>query len=427
MSKVLVVIGAQWGDEGKGKLVDKLAESAQLVCRCQGGNNAGHTVIVDGVEYFFHLVPSGVVNPNTIGIIGNGVVIHLPGLFAEIDENVKKGLKNLEQRIRISPRCHIVCDLHQHIDGIEEEIRGANSIGTTRKGIGPAYSSKVARNGIRVADLLGNWDAFVKRYELLVEYAKRRYNDKLDVDIEADLKTFEVHRERLRPMVDDTLTLIHSHLLNKKTVLVEGAQSCMLDIDFGTYPYVTSSNCSVGGVCTGLGIPPSSIGDVYGVVKAYTTRVGEGCFPTEITESTLAEKLRKVGHEYGVTTGRPRRIGWVDAFAIKYAAMICGYQAIALTKIDILDNLEEVKIGKSYRHKTSGRLESFPASVNDLHGCEVEYETLPGWQASTSNITSWDKLPQGAKNYIEQLETLIGVRIRWIGTGPSRDALIERS
>jgi len=279
-NKVTVVLGAQWGDEGKGKLVDLLATDVDVVCRCQGGNNAGHTVVVNGQEFDFHLLPSGIINAKCKSIIGNGVVVHLPGLFQEIEKNVEKGLADWNSRLVISDRAHLVFDFHQQVDGMQEAEKGHKSLGTTKKGIGPAYSSKANRSGIRVADLVGNFDSFSAKFKDLVTSYQRTFPD-LNVNVDEELKRYQQYAEKVRPLVTDTVEFLDSQLRGNKRVLVEGANAAMLDIDFGTYPFVTSSNCSIGGVCTGLGLPPKRIGDVYGVVKAYTTRVGDGPFPTE--------------------------------------------------------------------------------------------------------------------------------------------------
>ncbi|KAA3677502.1 adenylosuccinate synthase [Paragonimus westermani] len=438
MSNVVVVTGAQWGDEGKGKLVDLLSENANVVCRCQGGNNAGmwsigagfmfsgHTVVRDGQEFFFHLIPSGMVNPGALGIIGNGTVVNLPGLFEEIKEATSKGLLNLEKRLHISDRCHIVFDLHQAVDKLEEEIRGTGSIGTTKKGIGPAYSSKITRNGIRMCDLLGDWENLVKKYTELVKYAERRY-PKLNVNIEDSLEKLKHYRQRLSGMVCDSVTLINKLASDPECmILVEGAQSCMLDVDFGTYPHVTSSNCTIGGVCTGLGLPPAQIGSVYGVVKAYTTRVGSGPFPTELHDS-LGEQLQQIGREWGVTTKRRRRVGWLDTVIVRYAHMINHFTALALTKLDILDGLKEVRIGRAYVDQETGReLPAPPADSTVLNRVTVVYETLPGWSESTRDCTSFDALPEAARQYVLTVERLCGVPIRWIGTGAPRTSMIVR-
>ncbi|CAG10693.1 unnamed protein product, partial [Tetraodon nigroviridis] len=408
-NKVTVVLGAQWGDEGKGKVVDLLATEADLVCRCQGGNNAGHTVVVDGKEYDFHLLPSGIINPKSTSLIGNGVVIHLPGLFEEGDKNEKKGLKGWDKRLIVSDRAHLVFDFHQVVDGLQETERQAQegkTIGTTKKGIGPAYSSKASRTGLRVCDLLADFKDFSLRFKNLVRQYQSMY-PALTVDVDDQLKKLKDYAERLRPMVRDGVYYMYEALHGPpKNILVEGANAALLDIDFGTYPFVTSSNCTVGGVCTGLGIPPLNIGDVFGVSKAYTTRVGIGAFPTEQLNA-VGELLQTRGHEVGVTTGRKRR---------------CG--CIALTKLDILDVLDEIKVGVAY--KLNGkRIPHFPANMDVLHKVEVEYETFPGWKSDTSAARKWNDLPVKAQNYIRFIENHIGVPIKWVGVGKSRECMIQ--
>ncbi|XP_069116579.1 adenylosuccinate synthetase-like [Argopecten irradians] len=322
---VKVVLGSQWGDEGKGKIVDMLAADVEICCRCQGGNNAGHTVVVGDKAYDFHLLPSGIVNKNCTAVIGNGVVIHLPNLFEEIKKNEDKGLTGLKKRLIISTRAHLVFDLHQQVDGMQEQNRGKNLIGTTKKGIGPAYSSKATRNGLRIADLLGDYSYFSEQFSKLVDFYIRQFPElKEVVNVEAELERYKVLREEVRPMVRDTIPYLHKAIIDCKNILIEGAQSNILDIDFGLYPYVTSSNCSVGGICTGLGIPPHVLGDVFGVAKAYLTRVGSGGFPTELT-CDKGQILVDRGHEYGVTTGRRRRVGWLDMVMFRYSNMINGF------------------------------------------------------------------------------------------------------
>ncbi|KAM9708653.1 adenylosuccinate synthetase isozyme 1 [Menidia menidia] len=425
-NKVTVVLGAQWGDEGKGKVVDLLATEADMVCRCQGGNNAGHTVVVDGKEYDFHLLPSGIINSKSISMIGNGVVIHLPGLFEEGDKNDKKGLKGWDKRLIVSDRAHLVFDFHQVVDGLQETERQATegkNIGTTKKGIGPAYSSKASRTGLRVCDLLGDYKDFSTRFKNLVHQYQSMYPS-LTVDVEDQLKKLKEYAERLRPMVRDGVYYMYEALHGApKKILVEGANAALLDIDFGTYPFVTSSNCTVGGVCTGLGIPPLNIGDVFGVAKAYTTRVGIGAFPTEQLNA-VGELLQTRGHEVGVTTGRKRRCGWLDLVIVRYAHMINGFTAIALTKLDILDVLDEIKVGVAY--KLNGkRIPHFPANMDVLHKVEVEYETFPGWKTDTSAARKWNDLPAKAQNYIRFIENHIGVPIKWVGVGKSRECMIQ--
>ncbi|GAB5573213.1 adenylosuccinate synthetase isozyme 1 isoform X1 [Prionailurus iriomotensis] len=384
-SRVTVVLGAQWGDEGKGKVVDLLATDADIISRCQGGNNAGHTVVVDGREYDFHLLPSGIINTKAVSFIGNGVVVHLPGLFEEAEKNEKKGLKDWEKRLIISDRAHLVFDFHQAVDGLQEVQRQAQegkNIGTTRKGIGPAYSSKAARTGLRICDLLSDFDEFSARFKNLAHQHRSMFPT-LEVDVEGQLKRLKGFAERIRPMVRDGVYFMYEALHGTpKKILVEGANAALLDIDFGTYPFVTSSNCTVGGVCTGLGIPPQNIGEVYGVVKAYTTRVGIGAFPTE------------------------------------------QINRLALTKLDILDALDEVKVGVSY--KLNGkRIPYFPANQEILQKVEVEYETLPGWKADTTGARKWEDLPPQAQNYIRFVENHVGVAVKWVGVGKSRDSMIQ--
>uniref|UniRef100_A0AAF6ZFA7 Adenylosuccinate synthetase isozyme 1 n=1 Tax=Bos taurus TaxID=9913 RepID=A0AAF6ZFA7_BOVIN len=403
-SRVTVVLGAQWGDEGKGKVVDLLATDADVVSRCQGGNNAGHTVVVDGKEYDFHLLPSGIINPKAVSFIGNGVVVHLPGLFEEAEKNEKKGLKDWEKRLVISDRAHLVFDFHQAVDGLQEVQRQAQegkNIGTTRKGIGPAYSSKAARTGLRICDLLSDFDEFSSRFKNLARQHQSMFPS-LEVDVEGQLKRLKGFAERIRPMVRDGVYFMYEALHGPpKKILVEGANAALLDIDFGTYPFVTSSNCTVGGVCTGLGIPPQNIGEVYGVVKAYTTRVGIGAFPTEQINE-IGDLLQSRGHEWGVTTGRKRRCGWLDLMILRYAHMVNGFTALALTKLDILDALDEIKVGVAY--KLGGkRIPYFPANQEILQKVEVEYETLPGWKADTTGARKWEDLPPQAQSYIREM------------------------
>uniref|UniRef100_A0A8C6PU82 Adenylosuccinate synthetase n=1 Tax=Nothobranchius furzeri TaxID=105023 RepID=A0A8C6PU82_NOTFU len=401
-NRVTVVLGAQWGDEGKGKVVDLLATEADIVCRCQGGNNAGHTVVVDGKEYDFHLLPSGIINTKSISLIGNGVKCVLTDCFRQI------------------------FDFHQVVDGLQETERQAQegkSIGTTKKGIGPAYSSKASRIGLRVCDLLGDFSDFSTRFKNLVRHYQSMHPS-LTVDTEDQLKKLKDYAERLRPMVRDGVYYMYEALHGPpKRILVEGANAALLDIDFGTYPFVTSSNCTVGGVCTGLGIPPLNIGDVFGVAKAYSTRVGIGAFPTEQLNAA-GELLQTRGHEVGVTTGRKRRCGWLDLVIMRYAHMINGFTAIALTKLDILDVLDEIKVGIAY--KLNGkRIPHFPANMDILHKVEVEYETFPGWKTDTSTARKWNDLPAKAQNYIRFIENHIGVPIKWVGVGKSRECMIQ--
>uniref|UniRef100_A0AAY4DIY3 Adenylosuccinate synthetase n=1 Tax=Denticeps clupeoides TaxID=299321 RepID=A0AAY4DIY3_9TELE len=394
-NRVDVVLGAQWGDEGKGKVVDLLAQDADMVCRCQGGNNAGHTVVVDSVEYDFHLLPSGIINPSVTAFIGNGVVIHLPGLFEEAEKNEKKGKG---QSVVIV-------------------------LGTTKKGIGPVYSAKAARSGLRICDLLSDFEEFSERYKVLAQQYKSMYPT-LEIDIDGELEKLKAYVDRIKPMVQDGVYYMYEALHGRpKKILVEGANAALLDIDFGTYPFVTSSNCTVGGVCTGLGMPPQNVGEVYGVVKAYTTRVGIGAFPSE-QDNEIGDLLQTRGKEVGVTTGRKRRCGWLDLVLVKYAHMINGFTALALTKLDILDVFEEIKVGVAYKVDEE-LVPYFPANQEVLHKVEVQYETLPGWKSDTSTARTFEELPENAQKYVRFIEDQLGVPVKWIGVGKSRESMIQ--
>jgi adenylosuccinate synthase len=424
MSKATIILGSQWGDEGKGKIVDFLATKADIVCRFNGGNNAGHSVIANGVEYDFHLLPSGIINENCISIIGNGCVVHLPDLLKEIEKNEAKGLKNWQDRLYISDRAHLVFDLHQEIDGLYETQRGKDSLGTTRKGIGPTYASKVTRNGLRMCDLIGDFGVFENKYRSLVKTSNEMYANLSQIDIDADLNRYKGIRETIGPCVKDVTYLLSNALKQPhKTILVEGANAAMLDIDFGTYPYVTSVSCAIGGVCTGLGMQPNRIGDVIGIVKAYTTRVGLGPFVTELKDE-IGEYLQRVGKEVGVTTGRKRRCGWLDLVVLKYTHMINGYTQLALTKLDVLDELDELKIAIAYKYKGQV-LNSFPANMDILEEVEVEYATFAGWNESIKECRSYDMLPENAKIYVKFIQDFMQVHVRYIGVGKERESIIH--
>jgi len=426
-NQVTVVLGAQWGDEGKGKLVDLLTEHMQLVARCQGGNNAGHTVIVGEKAYDFHLLPCGIIWEGCEGLVGNGVVIHLPGFYEELEKNIAKGLVGWEERLKISDRAHLVFDFHQAVDGLQESNRegltNTTKLGTTKKGIGPTYASKMNRTGVRVADLIDNFDDFANKFTILADNYMAAFPG-LVVDKAAEIERYRGLAERVRPLVVESVSFLHKRLAEGKRVLVEGANAAMLDIDFGTYPYVTSSNCSIGGVCTGLGIPPKMVGEVFGVVKAYTTRVGDGPFPTELTDD-LGAWIQKEGREFGVTTGRPRRCGWLDVPLLKFTSQLNGYTALCLTKTDILDKLDEVKIGVAYR-KGGELIDHYPSGIFQFEGLTVDYITLPGWNTSIAACRSFDELPVNCKNYILKAQELLGLPFKWVGVGPSRDAMILR-
>ncbi|EFA75090.1 adenylosuccinate synthetase [Heterostelium album PN500] len=420
-----IIIGSQWGDEGKGKLVDILSQEFDVVARCQGGANAGHTIVVDGKKIALHLIPSGILNERATCILGNGLVIHLPTFFKEVEGLKAKGIK-YENRLFISDRAHLVMDVHQIVDAMkEQELQNGSSndsIGTTKKGIGPAYSSKASRGGLRVCDLF-HFEQFKKNYARLVENKKKRFGN-FEYDMEEEFKRYEKFAEMIKPFVVDTVYFINNAFKEGKKVLIEGAQSTMLDLDFGTYPYVTSSASSVGGACTGLGIAPNKIVNQIGVVKAYTTRVGAGPFPTEL-HGDEAEALRKEGGEYGTTTGRPRRIGWLDIVVLRYTGLINDFTELNLTKLDVLSNTDEIKIGVDYKYNGE-IIKSFPSSLEVLSQCEVVYETFKGWKTSLAHCKTYEELPSEAKTYISRIEELTGRRIKWIGVGQDRSSMITK-
>ncbi|KAL3841235.1 hypothetical protein ACJIZ3_025826 [Penstemon smallii] len=404
LSQVSGVLGCQWGDEGKGKLVDILAKNFDIVARCQGGANAGHTIYnSEGKKFALHLVPSGILNEETVCVIGNGVVVHLPGFFKEVD-GLESNSVSCKGRILVSDRAHLLFDFHQEVDRLREVELSKSFIGTTGRGIGPCYSSKVIRNGIRVSDLR-HMDTFPQKLEVLLLDAASRFKG---FDYGPDMLRKEVERykrfaERLEPYITDTVHFVNDAVSQKKKVLVEGGQATMLDIDFGTYPFVTSSSPSAGGICTGLGIAPRVLGDLVGVVKAYTTRVGSGPFPTELLGED-GELLRSAGQEFGTTTGRPRRCGWLDLVALKYCCQINGFSSLNLTKLDVLSDLKEIQLGISYK----------------------QINVMPGWQSDISSVREYSELPKAARNYVERIEELVGVPIHYIGVGPGRDALIYK-
>lgn len=425
---VTVVLGAQWGDEGKGKIIDFLIskDKVQVTARCQGGNNAGHTVVANGRKYDFHLLPSGIIDEKCINIVGNGVVVNLDAIFAELEHNRVTDLIGWEKRLMISEHAHLVFSVHMQVDGRHEDtLSTVNKIGTTNRGIGPTYSSKCFRNGIRVGDLLGDFESFSTRYRSLVEHYRKQFPT-INVDVEAELSRFKSHAEKLRELgiVGDTISYLDEMRSQGKSVLVEGANGAMLDIDFGTYPYVTSSNATVGGAVTGLGLPPTAIKKVIGVAKAYQTRVGAGPFPTELKDK-VGEDLQTIGREIGVTTGRKRRCGWLDLFLLRRAHIINGFTALALTKLDILDTFEEIKVAVGY--KINGQsIKAPPSRAVDWEKVDVEYRSFPGWMQRTSEVRSYEELPEKCKKYVEYIEDFVGVPIIWIGVGEDRESLIIR-
>jgi adenylosuccinate synthase len=423
MSKTnIAVLGAQWGDEGKGKIVDMLTPHFSAVARYQGGHNAGHTVYVQGTKFVLHLIPSGILHPGVACVIGNGVVIDPQALFKEVDELAAAGI-SVDGRLRISEKAHVILPYHRELDVLSEARRGERKIGTTSRGIGPAYEDKIARRGIRVCDVLGDRAALAEEVRANVG-ARNQIIRETTLDWQQVLDDLVVQGERLRPWVADVSLFLHDTMKTGGAVMFEGAQATLLDIDHGTYPFVTSSNASVGGICTGLGVPPRAIGGVLGVAKAYTTRVGEGPLPTELF-GDLADRLRETGQEYGASTGRPRRCGWYDAVVVRYSARINGLDAIALTKLDVLDGLPEVLICVGYK-TGAGVLTEFPADLRPLASAEPIYERMAGWTAPTKGVTRFDKLPIEAQRYISKLEEVSGVSCAVISTGSDRSETIVR-
>jgi len=417
----LAVLGGQWGDEGKGKIVDLLTPQFSIVARYQGGHNAGHTVYASGRKFILRLIPSGILHPGITCVIGNGVVVDPAALFAEVDELAHSGI-DVDNRIVVSDKAHLILPYHRDLDLLSEARRGERKIGTTSRGIGPAYEDKIARRGIRVGDLA---DPAALEQEVRDNVtARNRLVQDSTMDWRPVYDQLLKFAERLRPWVHDVSLMLAEAIRAGKPILFEGAQGTLLDIDHGTYPYVTSSNASIGGVCTGLGVGPRAIGAVLGVVKAYTTRVGEGPLPTELS-GAMGDRLRESGQEYGAVTGRPRRCGWYDAVAARYGVRINGLDALALTKLDVLDGLPEIPICTAYR--CGGRtLTEFPSDVTQLAACEPVYETMPGWSTPTKGVRRFSDLPDAARRYIARLEAVSGVRAAIVSTGSERDDTIVR-
>jgi len=423
----VVVVGGQWGDEGKGKIVDLLTEHADICARFSGGHNAGHTVKVGDVRYPLHLVPCGILRPKVTCVIGNGVVVEPGTLLAEIAQLAQQGIE-VQNRLLVSDRAHLVLPHHPLLDGARETAAAKAAIGTTRRGIGPCYADKAARTGLRVADL---YDPAGRD---LLETVLRHGNEvavKLwglaPLEIGVILEQFfgaGGHRDQLEPYVANTVDYLARRLEDGASVLMEGAQGALLDLDHGTYPFVTSSSCVAGGACTGLGVPPSRIDFVLGVFKAYSTRVGAGTFPTELLDAT-GETIRKRGNEYGTTTGRPRRCGWFDAVAARHAIRINGIDGIALTLVDVLDAFDEVKVCTAYKHRGQ-TLTEFPSQVRVLAECEPVYRTVPGWGTSVCDLASLSDFPQRALDYLALLEDLLNVEVTIVSTGPERRRTIVR-
>lgn len=420
---VRIIVGAQWGDEGKGKIVDMLSEQADVVARYQGGANAGHTIVFNDTKYVLHLIPSGILHPNTHCVIGNGVVIDPVALLDEIAMLEGMGI-SIEGRLHISHKAHLIMPYHKMMDAARE--RQAGSIGTTGRGIGPAYNDKALRSGIRIVDLLDR-DVLGEKIRTNLEEKNQILHALYDVaplDVDAMIEEYVAFDSRIDPFITDTTALLNNACRDGKRVLAEGAQGALLDLDHGTYPFVTSSNPTSGGACTGLGIPPTSITSVMGVVKAYSTRVGNGPFPTELHDAT-GELLRSEGHEFGATTGRSRRCGWLDVPALKYSIMINGISEIALTKLDVLGVFDEIKICTGYSLDGTP-VKNFPADVRTLDRLTCDYITLKGWNCRLDGIASFEALPPAARTYVETVERLLETPITWVSTSPAREDTFRR-
>ena len=417
-----MVLGTQWGDEGKGKIVDYLAQKADVVIRSQGGNNAGHTVVADGQSFALRLLPSGILFSEKTCIIGNGVVVNPEVLLEEIDGMVKKGVTI--SKLEVSTRAHVIMPYHIRIDEEDEKLRGDDKIGTTKNGIGPCYADKINRVGIRIGDLM-NRDVFYQKLKTNLELKNRlfaTYYNCEGFDFEEIFTKYTVLAERIRPYVKDTEYSANQYIKEGKKVLFEGAQATMLDLDHGTYPFVTSSNPTAGGACVGSGVGPRMMSNIIGVVKAYTTRVGAGPFPAE-QSNKIGEYLRETGHEFGTVTGRSRRCGWFDSVVVRYAAMLNSLDYLAITRLDILDGLDTINICKGYMYKGI-ELKEYPESLNILQDVEPVYEELPGWKTDISGCKSYDELPENARYYVERISQLVGVPLGIVSVGPDRSQTI---
>ncbi|KAG8410913.1 Adenylosuccinate synthase [Metarhizium acridum] len=442
---ITVILGAQWGDEGvstrgepnaadytraltilrtqKGKLVDRQCQEAQLCARAAGGANAGHLVRVNGVSYSFHLLPSGLINPKCMNFIGSGVVFHVPSFFSELRELEEKGLTAVHDRILVSDRVNVLLDLHMAVDGLEERELGDAAIGTTRRGIGPCYQTSRARTGIKLTDVF-HPDLFEQKVRRLADGYQKRFGELFEYDIKAELARFNEYRETLKKYVVDGVSFMRSAQQSDTKIVIEGANALMLDVDYGSYPFVTSSSTTLAGIIGGLTLNPRNITETIGVVKAYTTRVGAGAFKTEDT-GEIGTKLQEIGREWGTSTGRRRRCGWLDLVVVNYSNSINYYTSLNLTKLDVLDTFETIKIAIAY--KIDGEeLDSYPADLDILNRAEVVYHEMPGWQRPTTNARTYYDLPKAARDYVEYIEKFVGVKIKYIGTGPDREAMIQR-
>jgi len=420
-----IVVGTQWGDEGKGKIIDILASRAEVVVRSQGGNNAGHTVVNNGQTYKLHLIPSGILYPNTLCLIGAGVVIDPKDFLGEIKELHERGIST--DKLKIDPRAHVVMPWHITLDGLSEEFRGNSDIGTTKRGIGPAYMDKYERCGIRMYDLV-NSDVFATKVR---ETGKLKNKIITEVyggeafDLEAVIAEYNEYGKQLAPYVDDVSVLTYDAHKAGKTIMFEGAQATLLDIDFGTYPYVTSSHPLSAGVCVGTGVGPRMITNIIGVAKAYTTRVGKGPFPTELDDE-IGEKIRTVGGEFGTTTGRPRRTGWFDAVIVRHSVRVNGLDGLAINKLDTLMGLDTLKICVGYEKPDGTVIKNFPPTLEELDGCKPIYEEAEGFNTDISGCRTFEELPESSKKYIKRLEELCECPIVMVGVGPDRSQIIER-
>lgn len=420
-----IVIGTQWGDEGKGKVIDILASRAQVVVRSQGGNNAGHTVVSGGETYKLHLVPSGILYPDTQCLIGAGVVLDPKDFIGELDAMESRGISTAD--LKIDPRAHVVMPWHLTLDGLSEKFRGNNDIGTTKRGIGPAYMDKYERCGIRICDLVdpavfpekARATGSLKNAIITKVYGGEAH------DLDAVIAEYTAYGERLRPYVADVSVLTQEAYKAGKTILFEGAQATLLDIDFGTYPFVTSSHPLSGGVCVGTGIGPRMIDSIIGVAKAYTTRVGKGPFPTELNDE-IGETIRNKGGEFGTTTGRPRRTGWFDAVIVRHSVRVNGLDGLAINKLDTLCGIGDLKVCVGYRKADGTVLKDFPPSLEELAECAPVYETFPGFTEDITGCRKFEELPEACRNYIEALERLCECKVCMVGVGPDRDQMIER-
>lgn len=418
----VVVVGTQWGDEGKGKITDFLSQDAEVIARYQGGDNAGHTIVIDGKKFKLHLIPSGIFFPEKISVIGNGVVVNPKSLVTELKYLHDEGIKT--DSLRISDRAHVILPYHIKLDRLQESSKGDNKIGTTNKGIGPAYMDKAARVGIRIADLLDK-DIFAERLRVNLEEKNRLFEKMYEcepIKFEDIFEEYYEYGQQIKDYVTDTSVILNDALDAGKRVLFEGAQGVMLDIDQGTYPFVTSSNPVAGGVTIGSGVGPSKINKVVGVCKAYTSRVGDGPFPTELLDE-VGDRIREIGHEYGTTTGRPRRVGWFDSVALRHAKRVAGINALSLNLLDVFSGFDKIKIATAYE-LDGKKIDYYPASLKELYRCKPVYEELPAWDEDITNVKTWEDLPENAKKFLNRVSELVGVPLVTVSVGPDREQTI---